>query len=195
MKSILRQQLLSSLLAALATIFLGAVLLVWPNRSVRVICSLLGAILFLLGLFYVIGCISKGRHKLPSAFLFLPGVILIGLGAFLMMRPDSVVALIQYVFGLLIIFHGILDLQSALALIGARVRRWWLELALAAVTLGLGALILINPFGTFAALVMLIGCVLIYDGISDLWILYRVSRNLASYEEKVIETEGRDPDE
>lgn len=42
--------------------------------------------------------------------------------------------------------------------------RWWLDLALGAVTIALGALVLINPFGTFATLIMLIGLALIFDG-------------------------------
>ena len=63
----------------------------------------------------------------------------------------------------------------------------------------LGALILINPFGTFAALVTLIGLVLIYDGLSDLWIIHRLSRMVRDLERDlngdIIETRGRDLDE
>ena len=77
--------------------------------------------------------------------------------------------------------------------------RWWLDLALSALTLALGALILINPFGTFAALVTLIGLVLIYDGLSDLWIIHRLSRMVRDLERDLngdnIETRGRDLDE
>ena len=66
-------------------------------------------------------------------------------------------------------------------------------------TLALGALILINPFGTFAALVTLIGLVLIYDGLSDLWIIHRLSRMVRDLERDlngdIIETRGRDLDE
>ena len=69
----------------------------------------------------------------------------------------------------------------------------------AALTLALGALILINPFGTFAALVTLIGLVLIYDGLSDLWIIHRLSRMVRDLERDlngdIIETRGRDLDE
>ena len=76
---------------------------------------------------------------------------------------------------------------------------WWLDLALSALTLALGALILINPFGTFAALVTLIGLVLIYDGLSDLWIIHRLSRMVRDLERDlngdIIETRGRDLDE
>ena len=35
---------------------------------------------------------------------------------------------------------------------------------------------LLNPFGTMKALVVLIGLSLVYDGASDLYLIYRVSK-------------------
>ena len=107
------------------------------------------------------------------------------------------IALIQYVFGAVVILHGVLDLQGAISLASShRARRWWVDLLLAVLTLGLGLLILVNPFGTFAALVMLIGCTLIYDGLSDLWLIWRLSRAFRileqSVEDPVIPGEGRE---
>ena len=40
----------------------------------------------------------------------------------------------------------------------------------------LGAVVLWNPFGAMEALVFLIGLSLIYDGASDLYLVWRVSR-------------------
>ena len=134
-----------------------------------------------------------------SAFTLIPGVVLSGLGIWLMTGSDSVIALVQYVFGAVVIFHGVLDVQSSVSLMRQGAARWWLDLALSALTLALGALILINPFGTFAALVTLIGLVLIYDGLSDLWIIHRLSRMVRDLERDlngdIIETRGRDLDE
>ena len=52
---------------------------------------------------------------------------------------------------------------------------------------------------SFAALVTLIGLVLIYDGLSDLWIIHRLSRMVRDLERDlngdIIETRGRDLDE
>ena len=129
----------------------------------------------------------------------IPGVVLSGLGIWLMTSSDSVIALVQYVFGAVVIFHGVLDVQSSVSLMRQGAARWGLDLALSALTLALGALILINPFGTFAALVTLIGLVLIYDGLSDLWIIHRLSRMVRDLERDlngdIIETRGRDLDE
>lgn len=196
MKSILREQRRSSTMVALATIVLGLVLVVWPDRSVSLMCALLGGALLIFGLLYILGWFAGKRKAGSPAVMVIPGVVLAGLGVWLMTSSEMVVALIQYVFGAVLLFHGVLDLQGAISLVGRRYARWWLDLVLAVLTLGLGAVILINPFGTFAALVMLIGVSLIYDGVSDLLLIGRLSRAFRDVEQAVkgdvIETEGRE---
>lgn len=175
MKAILHQQKMSSILAALVTIALGVLLVWWPDRSMDFLCLMLGITIFAIGIIYILGWLARRKKGVP-AFFVLPGVILCALGVWLMTSPDSVIILIQYIFGAILIFHGVIDLQGALALASHRWNRWWLDLLLTALTIGLGVLILLNPFGTFSALVILIGAALIYDGVSDLWIIWRLGR-------------------
>lgn len=182
MKSILYEQRRSSIAAAAVTIVLGGLLVVWPDRSVNFLCMLLGAAIILTGLIYLLGWFRRRRDGYP-VFFMLPGVILCALGLWLMTSPASVVRLIQYIFGAILLFHGIVDLQGAVALMGKGLVRWWLDLALAALTIGLGTLILVNPFGTFAALIILIGLALIFDGLSDLYIIWRLSKAFQDLED------------
>lgn len=175
MKSILHEQRRSSIAAAAVTILLGLTLVWWPSGSVRLLCLLLGFAVFVTGVIYLLGWAARRREGYPLVLL-LPGVVLCAIGVWLMTSPESVVILIQYIFGAILIFHGVVDLQGAVALMKRRWSRWWLDLALGAVTVALGALVLINPFGTFAALIMLMGFSLIFDGASDLYIIWRLSR-------------------
>ena len=198
MNSILNQQRRSSIAAAVVTILLGLFLAFWPGQSVSFLCMLLGAAIALTGVIYFVGWLARRKAGVPALFV-LPGVVLFALGAWLMTSPASVVQLVQYIFGAVLIFHGIVDLQGALALMGQGYSRWWVDLLLAVLTLALGVLVVVNPFGTFAALVTLIGLVLIYDGLSDLWIIHRLSRMVRDLERDlngdIIETRGRDLDE
>lgn len=186
MKSILHAQRRSSMAAAAVTIVLGLLLVFWPGESARLLCLLLGAAVFVTGVIYLLGWVARRRENRP-AVLLLPGVVLCAVGVWLMTSPESVVLLVQFVFGAILIFHGVVDVQGAVALMRAGMPRWWLDLALAALTLALGALIIINPFGTFAALIMLIGLALIFDGVSDLYIIWRLSRAFRELEEDEFE--------
>lgn len=193
MNSILQEQRRASIAAALITILLGLVLIFWPDRSIRFLCSMLGALLLITGIVYILGWYVRRRDGFP-VYALIPGVVLAGIGLWLLAIPQSVVALIQYIFAAVILFHGIIDLQSAVALLKMRIRRSWLELLLALATLGLAVVIFLNPFGTVEALVMLIGWVLVFDGGSDLWIVFRLSRAVRQAQKNIIETEGRELD-
>ena len=57
-----------------------------------------------------------------------------------------------------------------------RIPNWWVDLVLAVLTVVLGGVVLLNPFGTMEAMTMLIGASLVYDGASDLYLIYRVSK-------------------
>ena len=117
---------------------------------------------------------------------------LAALGLWLLSSPASVIVLIQFSFAAVLLFHGVIDLQGAVSLMREGWPRWWIDLALAALTLVLGGVVLFNPFGTMEALTILIGLSLVYDGISDLVLIHRLSRAFREAERRgdVIETEG-----
>lgn len=175
MKSILHEQRRSSIAAAAVTVLLGVLLVAWPDRSIRFLCALLGAASCLTGGIYLLGWLRRRKEGYPVFFL-LPGIILFALGLWLMTAPVSVVMLIQYIFGAILLFHGIVDLQSALSLLGKGLNHWWMDVLLSLLTAGLGVLVLLNPFGTFAALMTLIGAALVFDGLSDLYLIFRLNR-------------------
>lgn len=191
MKTILHAQRRSSIAAAAVTIALGLVLVGWPDRSIHFICMLVGVSIFLTGIIYFLGWLARRREGVP-AFFVLPGVVLCALGIWLMTSPASVILLIQYIFGAILIVHGLVDLQCVAVLIRRRWKRWWADLLLALLTAALGALILINPFGTFATLVLLIGAALVFDGLSDLYLIWRISRALRAAERLAQEEEGEE---
>ena len=69
-----------------------------------------------------------------------------------------------------------------------------IALSLALATVGLAVVIFLNPFGTVEALVMLMGWVLVFDGGSDLWIVFRLSRAVRQAQKNIIESESRELD-
>ena len=182
MNSILRARRKSSIAAALVSFFIGGVLFTFPETSVRWMCMALGASLLVLGVWYLVSYF-RGRGML-SAFqldLFL-GIVLAVLGLWLLLRPESVISLLQYVFGAFILLHGLVELQAAFHIRRAGFAGWAPAMIVSLLTVLLAAVILLNPFASFAALVMLIGAVLIYNGVIDLFLIFRLSRLFAAKE-------------
>ena len=175
MGNIFREQRRSSIVMAVLTLLLGLLLVLAPNRSIRLLCTVLGAALLVTGLIYLFTWLAKRRDGFPAWFL-IPGLILAALGLWLLTSPGSVIVLIQFSVAAGLIFHGVIDLQGAVSLAQLGIPNWWVDLVLAALTVVLGGVVLLYPFGTMEAMTMLIGASLVYDGASDLYLIYRVSK-------------------
>ena len=175
MGNIFWEQRRSSLVMAVLTLLLGLLLVLAPNRSIRLVCTILGAALLIAGLIYIFTWLRRRRDGFPVWFL-IPGLILTALGLWLLTNPVSVIVLIQFSVAAVLIFHGIIDLQGAVSLFRLGFPNWWLDLLLSGLTILLGVVVLVNPFGTMEALTVLIGLSLVYDGASDLYLIYRVSK-------------------
>ena len=72
--------------------------------------------------------------------------------------------------GIVVAVNGVINLAQALDLKREGYDRWPGSLALAVLTIVLGLLVVFNPFSTMEMLVMALGIVILYNGVSNLWI-------------------------
>lgn len=155
-------------ISAILTIALGAVLVIWPDWSGRILCYLLGAALILMGGIQLIVCIRAERIGFYSKFSMLMNIILILLGVWVCIRPDTVLSLVPVIIGIVMLIHGCMDLQFTMDIKHAGSGKWWIALIFALITLTLGVFLVMHPFLAFEITMLIIGIGLLYDGISDL---------------------------
>ena len=182
MTNLLKRIKANALFSAILYILLGLVLLLWPERSTNALCLLLGAVLVLCGLSDIFKFLRNRDGTLYSAAHLLTGVILAAVGVWLMARPTLIAVIIPRIIGVLICFHGVSNLGGALTLRKNQSARWGAAAILGAVTLALGLLLVLAPFEAFTTAVRIIGAVLIYDGVSDIWISTQVTRAIKQAE-------------
>ena len=85
---------------------------------------------------------------------------------------------------------------QAVSLCKEQYDKWWVALILGLVTIGFGALLVFRPFAAPDTVVTLIGVFLIYDGVSDLWIVSRVARTakILRQEARAVDVEAEEID-
>ncbi len=171
MQSMFRTRRLSSVLTAVFCIAAGAVLIAFPQDAVRWTCMALGALLLVAGVFNLVSFLRGGRLRSAFQFDLVVGIVLSIIGLWLLLRPDSVVALVQYIFGAMILIHGLIQMHAAISLRGGIA-----PILLSAVPVILGIVVIMDPFSSLAMLVVLIGIILLYNGIIDLYLIFRLSR-------------------
>ena len=161
MNEYLKNRKLSFLLASILYLALGLVLLIWPGTATTVICYAFGAVLAIYGLVAIISFFVS--RKGGFAFELFLGIVAAGIGAF-------------FLLGIFIVIDGLLNLKRAFELHRLEYGRWFITLILSLVSVALGLLVVFQPYLAAEALIMLIGVVFIYEGLSDLWAIVKVTR-------------------
>lgn len=174
MREYLKNMKISFILAALLSIALGVVLLLWPGITTTVICYAFGAILAVHGLVSIVSFFFSRTGGF--AFELLLGIVSGALGVLFLVQPQIIISILPVAIGLFIMVDGLVNLKRAFELRRLEYGRWGVTLLLSLVSVGLGLLVLFHPYLAAEALVMVIGGVLIYEGLSDLWAIFMVTR-------------------
>ena len=170
MKETLKRIKADIIVSALLCIALGIVLLVWPAETIDVFCKILAAGLIIMGGVDIASYfMNRSIHPFAGAL----GLIVLLIGIWIFLRPESIVSLIPIVIGVILCVHGIQDLKLAIETKRNGYEKWWSMLIIAAVSLVFGVLCIVNAFGMVKLALQFIGIALIYDGISDLWVANR----------------------
>lgn len=166
MKKIKIDRMVSAVLCAL----LGIVLFVWSDKTISLICQALAVILMMLG---VIQIASYLFHRVENVIHVAVGLIEVLIGLWIFLKPESVVSLIPIVLGVILLIHGFGDLKIAFETQKNGYDGWWSILIMAFISIVCGVLSIAFSFQIVSLGMKMIGIALVYDGVSDLWIITR----------------------
>ena len=110
MKETLKRIKADIIVSALLCIALGIVLLVWPAETIDVFCKILAVGLIIMGGVDIASYfMNRSIHPFAGAL----GLIVLLIGIWIFLRPESIVSLIPIVIGVILCVHGIQDLKLA----------------------------------------------------------------------------------
>ncbi len=162
--------------SAMLCILLGLVLAIWPGMSMHIVCIAIGSVLILGGLIRLAESFLGRDGSMYTQINMIVGIIFTVVGIWIVIKPEKVLAIIPIIVGIVIAVHGLNNLRQTVTLCKEKYDKWWVALLLGLVTVGFGALLIFRPFAALDTAVMLIGFFLIYDGVSDLWIVSRIAK-------------------
>ena len=166
---------------------LGIFLLLVPGTALNIVCYALGGVVLACAAVQLIRYFAVERGVFQSQLTLISGLVCLGLGAFLIIRSDIVMRILPIVFGLFVIFDSLGRIQNALELRRCEYPSWKGFLLLAVLSIVLGVIMIVDPFGTMETLVMAIGVILIVEGslnlLSALYTVIAVKRFLKLHPE------------
>ena len=182
MEGLLKKIKANMIVSSLLCVLLGLVLVLRPGLSVRIVCTAVGIVLILSGVTRIIDwfCARDGSMYAQMNLIF--GIVV---GVWIVVKPDKVLAIIPIIVGIVIGMHGLNNLKQAIELWRDKYDKWWVAFILGALTVGLGVLLICRPFAAIDTVVMLIGFFMIYDGLSNIWIVTRIYKNAKMFKQEM----------
>lgn len=156
----------SYIVTSVLYILLGLVLFIYPEMSLKLVCNMIGALILIYG---GIKIFSWFRNRESGFFRFdlILGIVFAVIGGFLLLRPDIIVSILPVTIGIYILFDSLVNLRQAFDLKEAGYEKWWSMLILAVIMIILGLIMIFNPFGTVSLMVMFMGGIFLFRGISN----------------------------
>ena len=156
------------MLLSIAYIVIGMMLLIMPQTSLLWICYAFGAVVLITGIVCLIQYARIRGTGFTAPFMLVGCVITAGLGIFTLAKPQVVASFLPVVFGIFIVVDGLSRIGSAIDLAKRKGQKWWVLLLLSIVSVALGILLVLHPFGAAVSIVMVCGILLIVEGAMNL---------------------------
>ena len=168
---------------SVGAVIIGIVLLIWPGTSLNIISRCIG-IALAVGRLVAGGFFIKDHESLSRSFLLVMGVIMIICGVVIFLHPYDLVRLIPSIMGVLVLVSGIVNLMETFTLSKRKYSKWWVSLIISLITIGAGIFLVKYAFDLVAIITRIAGGILLFDGVSDLWVTSRV---LSSSKESAVD--------
>lgn len=182
------------IISSLAYLVLGIIMIVWSKSVETAFCYALGTALTVYGLFNILSFFLSRETSLVLELI--TGILSTAVGIFTLISPSTIIGIIFFIIGILIIIVSAIEVKYAFILKSLNMRFWWIYFALSIIVIALGfCTIIFKEF--FAEIIMIfLGALLIYEGISGLSILFFANHfsKKAGDSSKMIDAEATDVD-
>ena len=169
---------LMSMITALLTIALGVVLIMYPVETTLIAVRIVGGFLLILG---GVGAVAGFMADKHNKIFMIGGLIIAFLGVWILVKPDNAAALIPIFMGIVLIIDAITDFRMAFEAKGYESSSWLYQIVIGVVGMIMGVVCICNAFGVIAFAVTIMGAFLIFDGITDFYVIFVTLRAAKRY--------------
>ena len=171
----------SSIVIAICYIAAGVLFFTDANITKELICTWIGYGLIAVGLIYIISYFTRPIHIGFLKNEFMTGLIIVTLGVMPLVKREIFIELVYFALAVLIMISGYRKLQDCVDSWRLGLKNGVLYFVLAAISIVIGAVILLDTTIDVKPLNYLIGSGLLYSGLSDLISTIFLSKKVHSY--------------
>lgn len=177
MKDFLKATKWNTVFSALICVLVGLALILRPEALSRLACQVIAVLILLVGVVHLVYYLMEKRVAAWLQIDLLVGVVLIALGVWMLFATDFFISLIPFVLGAVVLVHGLQDIRYGENLHTNQYDRWWVAMLIGVLCVVGGVLMILHPFRSAQTILKVMGVFLMADGLSDLWIVSRLSKS------------------
>lgn len=161
-------------LSALLSIVVGVMLIAYPETVVTIITRAIALVLIISG---VVLFVPQLFEPIKSYLAIIVSILIGMIGLWMFFRPTMMASLLPIAIGVLLVVHSVQDVALGFEAKQNKADNWWSILLMAVLNLILGILCICNAFGLVKITMILIGIMLVYDGVSGIFIVHKVNKS------------------
>ncbi len=168
---------LGVILGGILSILLGLVLILWPDIAGKVACYALGGLVLVFAVIRIVSFFLDKKVYFTVNFDLIIGLVAAAIGIYMLIQPEVILRILPVITGLFLLISGILDCQKTYLLKQYGNDHWKISLVLAILKLLVSAFMLASPLFIAYTVIWLIGACLVFNGVTDIWIVARWPKN------------------
>lgn len=165
-------------LQAIITLAIGVILIAWPDQVATLLGRIIALVIIVSGLVVLIPELLAEVKRTTS---IIASAIIVAVGIWLFISPTAVTSIIPIAIGILMIVHGVGDINMSIEAKHYGWDKWWSSIITGALSLIFGIICIVNAFGVVKVGFMIMGIMLLIDGITDIVIAIFVSKAEKDY--------------
>jgi uncharacterized membrane protein HdeD (DUF308 family) len=186
MKEKLKEIHFSNMMVAILTIILGILMIAFRSGMLYALARVIGVVIAVVGIVQLIRNLTDEMHPLGLTVLY---IVITALGFWMLAFPRPITNFIPIVIGIFIIFHGADTIRMAMRGKEVNAPKWGAMLFSGILSVVIGLICVIRSDWFLSAGMVLLGILLIYDGVSALFVTGKVRSA-----ERIIDSTAKDLD-
>ena len=171
----MKSRKMSIIILSIVMLLIGVMMLIKPGQSMDLICKIIGIGMAVGGVLAIISAVMVSDNSLAKGSFLTAGIVSLVIGVIFLCMPGFVISIFPIIFGIAVAANGVINLINAFKVRVISDNQWMLPVDMAILTILLGILIFANPFRTMALLVRIIGIIIIYNALTNIFIATKMA--------------------
>lgn len=145
---------------------IGILLIVWPEQIIKMISTIIGIAIIILGIFGIIRYFRNNERTFNFDLMY--GIICVIAGALIVTNTKVVASFLPIIIGIWMIGNSVIKIQYAMTLKDYNSNNWLTIMIVSVLTLACGILFVFNPFKGATLLTQTLGIALFAYAVVDI---------------------------